>query len=305
MQNAKVSIVIPVKNMGSVIGEAIESAVNQTYPNLEILVLDNCSTDNTQAVVKAWEVHNKKVKLIVNNVDIGAAKNLTKCYQVATGEYVVYLCADDLFAYDTLISEIVALFEANPKLGHISRWYYQFLNGIPGSVRVHRAENIYHCADNPSGLAFRRCAMNGEFSEKPFPSTAQMVKNVLDKGWEYYIIKKDTIAVRIQAGLNGSTTSICYHSSPTQDWLDVVGKQDFLIHPHFIGLIQLKNWGSMKLLISEIILYIKLRPANLLDPGFWLFGGISLFTPRCILREITKFYKHRISRNFFKERFKL
>jgi glycosyltransferase involved in cell wall biosynthesis len=305
MPRDKVSVLIPLHNSALVISDAIKSAIEQDYPNVEVVISENGSSDNSASIALDWQGKSGIVTAYTDRNNIGFPKNLERLVEKATGEIVIFLCADDMFAHNKVISEIVERFELNPKVGHIGRWYYQYLDGIEGIVRIHRALNIYHLADNPSGLAFRKEAIKGvKVIDKPFVEAASMVKHVLSKGWEYDIIKKDAIAVRIHQGKNGSTTPAAYKYSPMESWLEVAGPQDWIIHPHFIGFIQLKNWGPYSLLWKEIRLTIKLRPANLLDPGFWLFGSIAVFTPRCILRPFTRFYKHRISRVFF-DKFKL
>ena len=69
----KISIVLTAYNVEKYIGEAIESCLNQTYKDLEIIIVDDCSTDNTKDLIKSYVEKNKDIiKLIENSVNRGA-----------------------------------------------------------------------------------------------------------------------------------------------------------------------------------------------------------------------------------------
>ncbi len=85
-----VSIVIPTFNQCRFLGEAIQSALEQTYPNKEVIVVDNSSTDDTQGVLKAFEVRG----FIQDNCGPSGARN--RGVREAKGEYVVFLDGDDV-----------------------------------------------------------------------------------------------------------------------------------------------------------------------------------------------------------------
>jgi len=94
----KVSILIPVYNRARIILETLHSAVNQTYKNIEIIVVDNKSTDNTFETIKEFAKSYPNVKVYQNEENIGPVRNWRKCLDYATGEYVKILWSDDLIA---------------------------------------------------------------------------------------------------------------------------------------------------------------------------------------------------------------
>ncbi|OQX54108.1 MAG: glycosyl transferase [Candidatus Cloacimonas sp. 4484_209] len=96
----KVSILIPVYNRDNLIMETLESAVNQTYKNIEVIVVDNKSTDNTFEIVKEFAKLHPNVKVYQNEENIGPVRNWRRCLDYATGEYVKILWSDDLIAPD-------------------------------------------------------------------------------------------------------------------------------------------------------------------------------------------------------------
>jgi glycosyltransferase involved in cell wall biosynthesis len=91
-----VSICIPAHNDAAVIGDALRSALRQEYARLEILVLDNHSTDQTEKVVSEISAGDSRVRYKRNPENIGMARNFNACIAAATGEYVQILCSDDV-----------------------------------------------------------------------------------------------------------------------------------------------------------------------------------------------------------------
>ena len=94
-----VTIGIPTYNRADgFLRHALESVIAQTYRNLEIIVSDNCSRDNTEAVVKKYG--DPRVKYIRHNVNIGPLGNSNFCLDQAQGEYFLQLHDDDAIDSD-------------------------------------------------------------------------------------------------------------------------------------------------------------------------------------------------------------
>lgn len=94
--NPKVSILVPVYNREKIVLETLSSAVNQTYHNIEVIVVDNNSTDNTYEVITEFSRAYPNVKAYQNEENIGPVKNWRRCLDYANGEYVKILWSDDL-----------------------------------------------------------------------------------------------------------------------------------------------------------------------------------------------------------------
>ena len=93
MKIPKVSVCIPAYNYGEFIGEAIQSVLDQTFGNFELIIVDNCSTDNTYEIVKSFK--DKRIKYHRNSRNIGMVKNFNRCKSFSKGEYLLFICADD------------------------------------------------------------------------------------------------------------------------------------------------------------------------------------------------------------------
>jgi glycosyltransferase involved in cell wall biosynthesis len=94
-----VTIAIPTyKRADGFLKEAIRSASNQTYPNIEIIVSDNCSSDNTEIVVKSY--NDSRIRYYKQAENIGANNNFNFCLKQAKGSYFLLLQDDDLIDSD-------------------------------------------------------------------------------------------------------------------------------------------------------------------------------------------------------------
>ncbi len=90
----KFSICIPNFNYGDYIEMSIRSALDQTYPPHEVIVVDNASTDNSWEVINS--IKSDRLKVFRNNLNVGFAPNLQKASEKATGDYIILLSSDDL-----------------------------------------------------------------------------------------------------------------------------------------------------------------------------------------------------------------
>ena len=92
---------------GGYLRDALQSAVHQTYPALEIVVSDNCSTDDTEAVVRSFA--DPRIRYIRQAVNIGANNNFNFCIRQARGVYFLLLHDDDLIDEDLVETCVDAL----------------------------------------------------------------------------------------------------------------------------------------------------------------------------------------------------
>lgn len=106
----KVSIICPSYNCEKYIEKTLESIFLQTLTDYEIIIVDDCSTDSTVDIVK--KINNSKIKLIVNEKNSGAAFSRNLALANATGEYIAFLDADDLWS-PTKLEEQINFMEKN------------------------------------------------------------------------------------------------------------------------------------------------------------------------------------------------
>lgn len=285
----RISICIATHNQGHLLTEAIESCLLQDYENFDIIVLDDASTDGTDRLLIT---HNEKVKYYHSNTPSGSGGAFNKAIEHAKGEYVVLLCADDLFTDHRVLSDIADRFEMVPGCVHVSRYYHQFIDGDRAPVRAWRCNDIIELANNPSGLAFRRSAIGEcQLSNKMFVEAPSLVSCVMAKAGSWATtIQWDTVAVRIHQSTARSHSYYrkMWTSSPVEEWSKVGGKA---LQRDFTSLIQIKNYFTTQAVLKECWKFIKLRPMNLLAPGFWFFSLTAVLTPRPILMRLPDLYR--------------
>jgi glycosyltransferase involved in cell wall biosynthesis len=169
------TVAIPVFNRPSLIRHAIDSAMAQDVDGLEVLVVDNCSTDNTWDVLQ--EYRDERLRLVRNSENLGLVGNMNRCLELASGRYLRFLCSDDRLVTGTLQSEL-DLMERHPEVvllsgrnqlvdeedrvqgtlgGHLGSGIYK--GGEAGYALLwYQAHYGYNPFNYPSGVLLRRDA---------------------------------------------------------------------------------------------------------------------------------------------------
>ncbi|MFI3303732.1 MAG: glycosyltransferase family 2 protein [Rikenellaceae bacterium] len=116
MKNPVVSVLMTAYNREKYIGEAIESVLSQTYSDWELIVTDDVSKDKTVEIVRGYASKDPRIKLYVNDTNLGDYPNRNRAASYAKGKYLKYLDADDLM-YPWALGSLVMMMEANPSAG--------------------------------------------------------------------------------------------------------------------------------------------------------------------------------------------
>lgn len=110
MENLKITIITPSFNQGDFIEETISSVFNQHYNNLEYIIIDGGSNDNTKTILQKYS---DKITYWISEKDNGQSDALNKGFEKATGDIVAWLNSDDLYTENTL-SHVAEIFLKNP-----------------------------------------------------------------------------------------------------------------------------------------------------------------------------------------------
>lgn len=113
MKEKLVSVIMPTYNCEKFIGNTIETVINQTYKNWELIIVDDCSKDDTKAVVDRYKSNNDKIQYYRFDTNKGAAIARTKAMELANGNYMAFLDSDDLWKKDKLERQIKFMEENN------------------------------------------------------------------------------------------------------------------------------------------------------------------------------------------------
>lgn len=191
--NNLVSICIPAYNNEKVILRTLNALVKQTYKDIEIIVVDDCSSDNTSEVVKS--IGDKRIKLFHNENNLGMSGNWNMCVSKANGEFVKLICADDILEPDSIEKEVKCITESQDVVMTIND--SKMINDSDEEVgtfpRYHKKGII-----NGKKLAHKSLIVSNYFG---MPSAVLMRKSIFDKvggfDFAYHYILDFDLWVRI------------------------------------------------------------------------------------------------------------
>jgi glycosyltransferase involved in cell wall biosynthesis len=138
-RRTKVSVVIPCYNYGRYLRVAVESVLAQPGVDIEIIIVDDCSTDDSRDVAERLVVAHPEVRLVVNTQNSGHVRSFNTGWAASSGEFVVKLDADDLLAPGAL-SRATALFEEHPSVGLVYGHPQHFSSAVPPIARLHEVQ---------------------------------------------------------------------------------------------------------------------------------------------------------------------
>lgn len=208
--NPIISICIPTYNYAKYIAQCIESVISQTYKDFEIIIVDNCSIDNTEEIVKSYILNCNKIKYFRNAENIGMAANWNRCLELASGEYVKILCADDLLMPQCIQKAMDVLNEnKNIVLLATSRLLVDENLSSSKSLQYSNSSKLeYGCnvikkclihgnqIGEPSSVVFKRESSLRGFSSKYAQLTdLEMWFYILEQG-DFYFIQEDLCMFR-------------------------------------------------------------------------------------------------------------
>ena len=119
MNNApKVSIVLPCYNGAALLGQAIESCINQTFQDWELIIVNDCSTDNTLEVANAYAEKEERIRVYTNEKNSKLPATLNNGFRRATGEYWTWT-SDDNILHPEMLESFVAYLDEHEDVGFV------------------------------------------------------------------------------------------------------------------------------------------------------------------------------------------
>lgn len=163
MNKELVSVIMPAYNAEKYIGMAIESVMKQTYRNIELVVVDDGSMDNTPEIIRRYaNVWHDKIRLAVRKQNGGTAAALNDAIELAEGKYICWLSADDLYCENMVETEVSylkqnkecdAVFSRCAYIDENNRFLWElryddyeefFSMGMPGIIALLLRANLWH-----------------------------------------------------------------------------------------------------------------------------------------------------------------
>jgi glycosyltransferase involved in cell wall biosynthesis len=242
-----VSIITPSFNQGSFIEETILSILGQTYQNIEFIIVDGGSTDNTMAIVNKYS---NEIDIIIHESDEGQADAINKGFKLAKGELVGWINSDDII-YPECIEKIVELYNNHPE-GAV--FYHSLLDWINDknqiiSKRIVEIPNRDHLLNINSTII-----QIGSF----YPLELVKRINFLDKTI-YYCMDLDLWLRLLSHGNIYYTSGQAYSAFRMYPGTKTdTGKFDFLRNIKDTLLLNGAKWYSRNILIGYYLYKIKL-----------------------------------------------
>lgn len=246
MSYPKISVIVPSYNQGHFIRETIESILNQQYPNLELIVIDGGSTDDTVKILKSFD---DKIDYWISEKDRGQSHAINKALAVATGEFIGWQNSDDIYlpgalyalaqkameGYDVVYSSILGIDAASKELTRIyfvpfSRRLLQYYSiAFSNQAALYRANVLkkikvseqYHYAmdfDLEFNLSNYGCSfgfVKGIWGAIRFHADAKTVNEFYGKS------KKEEVTIRQKNGINQDPSKPLAAQFPLQ-WLSCI-----------------------------------------------------------------------------------
>ncbi|HOS83041.1 MAG TPA: glycosyltransferase [Methanolinea sp.] len=117
--NPILSVIMPVFNAEKYLSQAIESILNQTFKDFELIIIDDNSTDNTRHIIQSY--HDNRIIYIINPIPLGLQNSLNQGLKIAKGDYIARMDADDISDANRFLKQITFL-KKNPEIGICGSW---------------------------------------------------------------------------------------------------------------------------------------------------------------------------------------
>lgn len=116
METNKISVILPVYNGAKFVGNAINSVLNQTYQNIELIIVNDCSSDNTSEVISEFAAKDSRIRILNNESNQKLPRTLNNGFKVATGEYLTWTSDDNLY-HTTALARMAEILDSKPEIG--------------------------------------------------------------------------------------------------------------------------------------------------------------------------------------------
>jgi alpha-1,3-rhamnosyltransferase len=150
-----VSVLVPCYNHEKYVMRTIDSVMEQSYPNMELLVIDDGSQDNSVQVIKDCELKWGKTFLVEAQANMGLCKTLNKLEKLAKGKYICFIASDDWMLPEKLTVQ-VAYLEAHPHIGMV------YSDALTYFEQQDSLQHVKYAKNYPSGWLFDRL-LEGNF----------------------------------------------------------------------------------------------------------------------------------------------
>jgi len=104
--NPLVTVICLCYNQEAYVIECLNSVINQSYSNIELIIVDDFSTDNSKKTIRTWLQNHPEIQFIANEINLGITKSFNKALQLSNGEYTIDLAADDVLLPNCVMTQV-------------------------------------------------------------------------------------------------------------------------------------------------------------------------------------------------------
>ncbi|WP_345092363.1 glycosyltransferase family 2 protein [Flavobacterium chungnamense] len=207
MNNAtlpEISVVMPVYNAEKYLNEAIDSVLNQTYSNFELIILNDKSTDSSKAIIESYLAKDSRIVFIDKETNVGPANLRNQGFDLARGTYIALLDADDI-AKPTRFEKQIAILKYNPEIGVCGTWFTTFGDKEKNKVLQHPEKHnqikvnfLIDCTIGNSTAFFRKNILDDIRYDKEYvPVEDYHLWSRLIVKTQFYILQETLVDYRI------------------------------------------------------------------------------------------------------------
>ena len=169
-QEPLISVLMTAYNREKYIAEAIESVLNSTFQDFELIIVDDCSKDSTLEIAKGFEKKDSRVKVFSNKVNLGDYPNRNKAASYASGKYIKYLDSDD-YIYPNSLDIMVSAME-------------KFQDSTFGLSAIGNLKSPYPIQLSPRESYFQHFNGYGHFNRAPGSAIMNRLKFEMEGGFK-------------------------------------------------------------------------------------------------------------------------
>jgi len=144
LQNEKISVIVPAYNAERYLEQTVRSAMSQTHSNIEILIIDDCSKDQTLAIAQRIAAQDARIRVLQNETNQGVAETRNRGIAEAQGGYIALLDSDDIWEPDKLERQLVLLQTTQADFAYCA---YDFIDA--------EGKNLQRAYEAPKAIDFR------------------------------------------------------------------------------------------------------------------------------------------------------
>jgi glycosyltransferase involved in cell wall biosynthesis len=312
-----VSVIVISYNSSKFVIETLESIKDQTYKNIELIISDDCSTDNTIDICESWLADNSirfiNTKIIKSSINTGVSANVNRGVFNSTGEWFKLIAGDDLLLKDCIYENIERSIEIGVECSVITSHRLKFklidnqkiiTRPKPKNIFFHdklSASDQYQLAlrsicPPPNTLFIKKnsfLSFGGCDERYPMLEDGPLTLNLLSNGYKYYWLESDTVLYRMH---NDSIYHINTNMSIYREW--VLNSYFPVYFQYIYPNISIIEKSVMKYLY-KVAIFVKRTELNKYSKTNWLINKILTLPAEKIRLFIryyfTKMYEFKVS----------